>query len=255
MTRKPELRIGTSGWQYGHWLGVFYPDDVPKKRWLEYYAERFDTVEVNNTFYNLPRAETFDSWRERAPDNFLYALKFNRYGSHIMHLKNPGATIGKFLERAERLRGHLGPILVQLPPQWKADAERLDDFLAAAPKRHDWAVEFRNESWLTDDVMNILKKHNAALCIHDNIENHPRIVTAGFVYLRFHHGTLTSGYTKRALGGWAVQIEKYQADGMSVYAYFNNDVRGNAIKNAITLREMLGVPAPTPAPALSASER
>ena len=141
-----ELRIGTSGYHYDHWKGVFYPEDLPKTEWFSYYARQFDTVEINNTFYRLPEATTFEAWRRQAPKGFCYALKFSRYGSHIVRLKKPRDTIGKFLKRADRLGEFLGPILVQLPPNWKADPERLAAFLKAAPNDYRWAVEFRDRS-------------------------------------------------------------------------------------------------------------
>jgi len=177
--RQGTLRIGTSGYHYDHWTGVFYPPDLSKDKWFSQYASTFDTVEINNTFYHLPEATTFEAWRRQAPEGFCYALKFSRYGSHIVRLKKPRATIGKFLQRADRLEKFLGRILVQLPPNWKADPERLAGFLKVAPKDHRWAVEFRDPRWLCEAVFAILNENRCALCIPDMIENHPRLVTAG----------------------------------------------------------------------------
>ena len=234
--KKAQFRIGTSGWQYDHWKGRFYPEDLRKSEWFDHYARHFDTVEVNNTFYHLPEADTFDSWREQSPNGFRYVLKFSRYGSHIKKLKDPDASIGMFLERAERLGGLLGAILVQLPPNWHGNVERLDAFLAAAPKHQRWAVEFRNPEWLREETFETLRRHGAALCVHDLIDDHPREVTADWVYLRFHGAGDGGNYTHQALTASARRIKRHMGDGLDVYAFFNNDARGHAVENARALR-------------------
>jgi uncharacterized protein YecE (DUF72 family) len=228
--------VGTSGWQYDHWAGRFYPEGLAKDAWFAYYSERFDTVEVNNTFYHLLAAETFDAWREAAPADFLYALKFSRYGTHRKHLKDPEDTIGLFLERTEQLGGHLGPILVQLRPNWHVNAERLDAFLEAAGGRRRWAVEFRDESWLCEGVYDVLRAHGAALCIHDMIEDHPRVVTADWVYLRYHGADTWGEYSHQALTAEARRVRAYLGQGLDVFAYFNNDAEAHAVSNARDLR-------------------
>ncbi len=238
--QQAELRVGTSGYQYDHWSGVFYPAHLPTDRWFGFFAERFDTVEINNTFYHLPSERTFDAWRARAPDGFCYTLKFSRYGTHLKHLKDPADTIGRFLERAERLGPHLGPILVQLRPNWRVNVERLAGFLEAAPARHRWAVEFRDPSWLCRPVYGLLRRHNAALCVHDLIPDHPRLVTADWVYLRFHGAGDGGQYGHQALSGAARRVERHLAAGRDVFAYFNNDAHGYAISNAADLRRYLG---------------
>jgi len=167
MAKQAEIRIGTSGYQYDHWRGIFYPEKMAKKDWFTFFAAAFDTVEINNTFYHLPQAATFDAWRAQAPHGFCFALKYSRFGSHLKHLKDPASHLRPFLERAERLKPHLRPILVQLPPQWGVAADRLEEFLAAAPHRRRWAIEFRHPSWLCDTIYRILRKYGAALCIHD----------------------------------------------------------------------------------------
>lgn len=235
-SKSGQFRVGTSGYQYDHWYKVFYPESMPKDQWLEHYASEFDTVEINNTFYHLPAAKTFDSWRDTAPEGFCFTLKFSRYGSHLKHLKDPEDTIGLYLERAERLGDMLGPILVQLPPQWQLDAQRLKNFLDAAPDRCRWAMEFRNETWLCDEVYAILRDHNTALCVHDLIEDHPHEVTADWVYLRFHGAGNGGDYPHQALTASARRIKDYLADGLDVYAYFNNDAHGYAVANARDLR-------------------
>lgn len=231
------IRIGTSGYQYTHWRNVFYPAEVPKSGWFEYYAERFDTVEINNTFYQLPPAQTFDNWKKRAPEDFCYAVKLNRYITHRKKLKAPKAALGKFLRRAERLRGTLGPILVQLPPNWDVNEDRLAKFLEAAPRKHRWCVEFRDRRWLTDAVLALLRKHGAALCVHDMIENHPQELTASWTYLRFHGKSYGGSYQPEFLRGVAKRLQGYSHKGFDVYVYFNNDQGGHAAANARDLKK------------------
>lgn len=227
--------IGTSGYQYNHWRGVFYPKKLNTKQWFEYYARHFDTVEINHTFYHLPEASAFDQWKRNAPADFTYALKFSRYGSHMKCLKDPEQTIGAFLDRAERLGPRLGPILVQLKPRWKADAGRLRAFLEAAPKKRRWTVEFRDSSWLCNDIFDILREHGAALCIHDMLDDHPREITADWVYLRFHGDHYTGRYSPQYLTARAKDIAEHLEAGRDVFAYFNNDAEGHAVRNALEL--------------------
>jgi uncharacterized protein YecE (DUF72 family) len=209
---------------------------MAKGKWFDYYGERFDTVEINNTFYNLPKAETFDRWRDRTPRGFRYALKFSRYGSHMKKLKDPADSIGAFLDRAERLKAFLGPILVQLPPRWGANPERLEAFLGEAPRRRQWTVEFRDPGWLCEEVYRVLESFNAALCIHDMLKDHPRRLTADWTYLRFHGNGYAGSYSPQALSAWARWIEDRLDEGTAVYAYFNNDAEGHAVQNALDLR-------------------
>ena len=228
-----KLRIGTSGYHYDHWKEVFYPRHLPKKSWFAYYARHFDTVEINNTFYHLPQAQSFDAWREQASPNFCYALKFSRYGSHLKRLQEPHASIAQFLDRVSRLRESLGPILVT------PDPARLAGFLKAAPSAHRWAIEFRDPRWLCDEVYAILRRSTAALCIHDLIADHPRCLTADWTYLRFHGVSSGGSYTRQALTAYATQIDQYLADGLDVFAYFNNDAHGCAVQNATDLRRYI----------------
>ena len=230
------LRIGTSGYQYEHWRGVFYPEDLPKKHWFAHYAEHFDTVEINNTFYRLPATTTFETWREQAPQGFCYALKYSRYATHLKHLKDPQEPIKSFLECASRLDECRGPILVQLPPHWNVDVERLTGFLQATPSHDRWAIEVRDPRWLCDEVYAILSAHNAALCIHDMIEGHPRRLTADWVYWRCHGVHDGGSYTHQALTAQAKDIKQYLANGLDVFVYFNNDAHGYAVQNAADLR-------------------
>jgi uncharacterized protein YecE (DUF72 family) len=232
-----QFRVGTSGYQYDHWKKLFYPEELPKKHWFAHYAQYFDTVEINNTFYRLPSAKAFDAWRKQAPPGFCYVLKFSRYGSHVKHLKEPRATIKRFLQVARRLKEFLGPILVQLPPNWNINTDRLQEFLKVAPRSLRWAFEFRDPSWLCEDVFAILQRHNAALCIHDMIEDHARRITADWVYLRFHGDHYSGSYTPDALKAQARWIKRQLREGKDVFAYFNNDAQGCAVSNAIQLKQ------------------
>jgi uncharacterized protein YecE (DUF72 family) len=230
------LRIGTSGYQYDHWRGGLYPKGLPKRAWFEHYTDHFNSIEINNTFYRLPEPATFDHWRELAPPGFRFALKYSRYATHMKHLADPEEALERFLERAQRLRGWLGPILVQLPPSWHVDPERLDAFLRLAPRRHRWAVELRDASWLHDEVYEVLRKRGAALVIHDLLEDHPRELTADFTYLRFHGRDYGGSYSHQALVAQARRIRRWLRRGHDVYVYFNNDRDGHAPRNALDLR-------------------
>jgi uncharacterized protein YecE (DUF72 family) len=231
-----ELRVGTCGYSYPHWRGVFYPRELAASRWFAYYATRFDTVEIDNTFYRLPAPEVFGRWRRQAPPGFRYALKLSRYGSHFEKLKSPAETIGRFLRAARELGETLGPILVQLPPRWRVDRARLAAFLDQEPAELRWTVELRDPSWLRDDVFETLREHGAALCLHDLIEGHPRVVTTDWVYLRFHGGGASGAYSRQKLAAEAARIRGWLAEGLDVYAFFNNDAGGHAVRNALDLR-------------------
>jgi uncharacterized protein YecE (DUF72 family) len=235
------LRIGTSGYQYDHWRGSFYPEALAKARWLEHYATVFDTVEINNTFYRLPSGEVFASWRRQAPRGFLYAVKMSRFATHMKKLLDATDTIARLMERAECLRETLGPILVQLPPRWRVDPPRLDAFLRAAraTSASRWAIEVRDASWLCDEVYAVLERHGAALVTHDRLPAHPRVCTASWSYLRFHGMGYDGSYAEAQLAAEARWIAQQLARGRDVYAYFNNDLGGHAPRDAIRLRDLV----------------
>jgi uncharacterized protein YecE (DUF72 family) len=212
---------------------------MPSKEWFGYYARHFDTVELNNTFYRLPPEGSFDLWRQGAPDGFCFAVKFSRYGTHMLKLKNPAEPIERLLSRAKRLKEHLGPMLVQLPPKWDINVPRLAEFLKAAPRRQRWAIEFRDVRWLTQETYAVLRAHKAALCIHDMIPDHPREITADWVYMRFHGGRYDGNYSDDALSVYAGEIIGHLKSGLDVYAYFNNDLHGHALHNAATLKKLV----------------
>jgi uncharacterized protein YecE (DUF72 family) len=235
------LWVGTSGWVYPHWRGVFYPPHLRQADWFRHYAGRFSTVEINNTFYRLPRAETFDAWRVRAPQGFRYAVKASRFITHLKKLKDPEQPLQEFFDRARRLGEALGPILYQLPPHWGVNLVRFEHFLAALPEGNRHAVEFRDQTWLTEDVFRGMERHGIAHCLHDM---HPLEVplrlTAPWAYVRLH-GDLHHGgdYSRAALRTWAERIRGWMVQGMEVYVYFNNDIGGFAIKNAQMLLDLI----------------
>src|SRR5919202_3650031 len=199
------VRIGCSGWQYRHWKGDFYPAELSQSRWLEYYAQRFNTVEVNNTFYRLPEAPTFAAWARRAPRGFVYAVKARRFLTHMKKLKDPEDPLELFFSRAKRLGTTFGPVLYQLPPRWPVNVERFQTFLEALPRSRRHAVEFREPSWYSDDIMALLTKHRVALCLHDMSGSASGKLAVGpFVYARFHGAEKYSGrFSDDVLDGWA----------------------------------------------------
>ena len=243
LNHKQELRIGCSGWQYRHWRGDLYPAELPMSRWFQHYASAFDTVEINNSFYRLPEAETFAKWREQAPRGFLYAVKASRFLTHMKKLKDPEEPLTRFFDRAQHLGAALGPVLYQLPPRWPLDLPRLEAFLSALPARYNHAIEFREPSWYDDRVFDLLQQHNVALCLHDMEGSATGRQTAvgPFVYVRFHFGTTRYGgrYDDRRLDNWAGWLADRFRSGSSVFAYFNNDVGGHAPRDAIRLRTRL----------------
>jgi uncharacterized protein YecE (DUF72 family) len=237
--RRGNFQVGTSGWVYDDWQGRVYPEALPREQWLRHYAAQFDTVEVNASFYRLPQARTFASWAEQVGDDFTFAVKFSRFGSHLKRLRDAEATIGLFLARAEQLGARLGPILVQLPPRWDVNAERLDAFLRVAPKRHRWAVEMRDESWLCDEVYRVLESHGAALVIHDLLPKHPRVLTTDWTYLRFHGVDYGGHYSHQMLRASANRVQDWLAGGTDVFAYFNNDKLACSVRDAGLLRRFV----------------
>ena len=234
--------IGTSGWHYQDWKGLFYPKDLPKARWLEFYAKHFLTVELNNSFYRLPSEKAFVNWRQDSPKEFTFAVKVSRFITHIKRLKNVDKPLHNFLVRADLLGDKLGPLLYQLPPTMKRDDDRLESFLSILPSPYRHVFEFRHKSWFDNDVFNILKKHNAGFCIFDMPDlASPVVATADFAYVRFHgsSGLYSSNYGDKELRKWAKRIADLGKTLRAVYIYFNNDVAGYAINNARTLARLL----------------
>ncbi len=267
--------VGCSGWSYNHWRGTVYDSALRPKEWFSDYARRFSTVEVNNTFYRLPEASTFEAWRAQAPEGFVYSLKVNQYGTHRRRLREPEAWLPNFVERAILLGPTLGPNLVQLPPRWRRDTNRLGAFLEVAtsasltapqpraplqspPMRSPplrWAVEFRDPSWLHEDTYQLLRQFKVALCVHDLLPDHPWLLTTNWAYCRFHGPNAigpnanepnaisqkySGAYGPERLAKPASVLSEWQSQGCDVYAYFNNDEDGAAVRDATWLRERLG---------------
>ena len=241
--------VGCSGWNYKDWRGIVYPEKLPMRLWFSHYATLFDTVEINNTFYRLPPPTTTEAWEAQAPDDFVYALKLGQFGSHRMKLRDAQSWLPNHLDRVLRLKDHLGPTLVQLPPRWKRNAERLDEFLTAAPENLRWAVELREPSWLHDETFEVLQRHNAALCIHDLLPDHPWIRTTNWTYVRFHgpdaiNQPYNGLYGPQRLEPTAARLDAWLAEGCDAYAYFNNDWYGHAVTDGRWLAQRLGVALP-----------
>ncbi len=229
---------------YRDWRGIVYPEELRTREWFAYYAEHFDTVELNNTFYRLPPPETADVWGKQAPPGFTYALKLGQFGSHRMKLRDAVTWLPNHMDRARRLGAALGPTLVQLPPRWRRNAERLEEFFQAAPKDVRWAVELREPSWLDESVFAVLRAHGAALCIHDLLADHPWLRTTDWTYVRFHGPAALERkywgrYGTRRLRPFATRLAAWLDEGCDVYAYFNNDYEGHAWHDAQDLRALL----------------
>lgn len=237
-----EIRIGTSGWHYRHWVGPFYPKDLGAKDMFAFYQQHFDSVELNNSFYRLPTPEAFDCWRDTSPPGFLFAVKGSRFVTHNKKLKDPEQPLKNLLPRAERLGEKLGPVLWQLPPSWRRNVERLEDFLQALPERHSYAFEFREPSWHHHSVYEVLRRHNAAYCIYElaGFSTDPH-VTADFAYVRLHGpgGKYQGSYSEQSLRGWAARMIEWSEKLHAVYMYFDNDQAGYAAQNALRLKRLV----------------
>jgi uncharacterized protein YecE (DUF72 family) len=237
-----DLRIGTSGWHYQHWRENFYPPGEPPS--LVRYAERFDTVEINNSFYRLPSPETFQAWRDKTPPDFLFAVKASRFITHMKKLTDPEGSFGKFFAAVAHLGPKLGPILFQLPPGWRCNALRLEEFLTViSPRRLRCAFEFRNETWFGPEIEQILARHNAAFCIYDIAQRRsPLPATADFVYVRLHGpeaAAYAGSYSDAALAEWVDRIASWRDQGRDVFCYFDNDQKAYAAADALRLKAML----------------
>jgi uncharacterized protein YecE (DUF72 family) len=233
--------IGTSGWNYPHWRRRFYPPELPAGAWLDFYARRFPTVEINYTFYRLPRAAVFAGWRAAVPGSFTFAVKASRFITHIKRLRAARRSVGLLLGRARPLRGAFGPVLFQLPPTMPFEEARLRVFLAGLPPGRRYAMEFRHESWHRDETYALLRARRVAYCIADSRDRPPHVLrTAPFVYVRFHGAGPRGRYGGARLRRWADRLREAGAGAHTVYVYFNNDWGGYAIEDAARLAELLG---------------
>jgi len=230
------VRIGTSGWQYRHWVGPFYPEKTSAARMLHVYGRHFATTEINSTFYRLPDPTAVATWRDATPAGFVFACKASRYITHMKKLKDPAETLAAFFTVVDALGDKAGPVLFQLPPRWRVNSGRLADFLACLPAGRRCVFEFRDSTWWTDEILALLHDQGAGFCIFDlaGTATHAN-VTADFAYVRLHGpGTAYRGsYSDEALRGWA-------ADGLDVYVYFDNDADAHAPHNAASLLAIIG---------------
>ncbi len=236
------IRIGTSGWNYDHWRGTFYPEGTRPHELLRVYAGRFDSVEINNTFYSLPAAGTVAAWRDQTPRGFLFAVKASRYLTHMKKLKDPEEPLERLFGCIEALGQKLGPVLFQLPPRWHVNPDRLSNLLDQLPEKRRYAFEFRDASWHSDRILDLLADRGAAWCIFDlGGERSPVAVTAGFVYVRLHGpgAPYQGSYDGRTLSGWARRMLGWSQEGRDVYCYFDNDEKGYAPRDALRLRDMV----------------
>lgn len=231
------ILLGTSGWQYRDWRGRFYPAGLPQRLWLEHFAGRFATVEVNNAFYRLPERDTFAAWRARTPDDFCVAVKMSRYLTHIKRLREPAEPVARFLDRATALGDRLGPVLLQLPPTLTADVPALDATLRLFPADVRVAVEPRHASWWTAATRATLERRRAALVWADRLGRPvtPLWRTTDFGYLRLHEGRARPHprYGRAALASWVRRLADAFGEAPA-YVYFNNDPGGAAIADAVT---------------------
>jgi len=244
--------IGTSGWTYGHWEGIFYPENLPQKEKLRYFSQRFKTAEINYSFYHLPRTATYQNWYSQVPADFVFAIKASRFITHIKSLKGVKDAWKQFLENALYLKEKLGPILFQFPPSFKStgeNTERLEEFLKLITKNLEsknfnlrFAMEFRHQTWCDKKIYDLLKKYNVAWVIADS-PRYPKaeVVTADFVYIRMHGSKILFGskYTKKEIKNLKLKIKNWLRTG-DVYCYFNNDAQGFAIENANDLSKVIG---------------
>ncbi|MCM8758031.1 MAG: DUF72 domain-containing protein [Candidatus Omnitrophica bacterium] len=235
----PNIFVGTSGWVYQHWRNVFYPEDLSQNRWFEYYTQFFNSVELNVTFYRLPKKETFKGWFRRSPKNFYFVAKGSRFITHIKRLDDE-ATLKNFFNACLELKEKLAAVLWQLPSYQRKDLVRLENFLKALKKYKIRNVfEFRDRSWFVKETYDILKDYNVCLCIADSIFwPQEKVLTADFLYLRFHgrDGLYSGNYSDKELKYWANFALSFKKD---IFAFFNNDAFGFAVKNALRFKEFL----------------
>ncbi len=248
MKLQGKIWIGTSGWHYAHWKGVFYPNASPESEWLKIYSQHLDTVEINNTFYGLPPKEHFTTWKMQSPPSFVFSVKASRYLTHMKKLVDVSEAWHALLDRARLLGGKLGPILLQFPGHWKINRQRLEAFLKLVPSGQRLAFEFRDPSWFDQSIYELLENHEQAFCVYDfNHRLSPGVVSANYIYIRLHGpGNAYEGsYSTQVLGDWAETIAHWALAGKDVFCYFDNDQYGYAVQNALTLRRLLHLPEST----------
>lgn len=234
--------LGTSGWSYDHWQGAFYPENLPAAERLQYYIQHFGTVEINNSFYQLPDKKTLLQWHDAVPEDFIFSVKASHYITHMKKLNDPAPSVATFFERICVLKNKLGPILFQLPPRWHCNPQRLAAFLDQLSSNFRYVFEFRDHSWHNARIYHLLSEHKAAFCIFD-LDGFlsPKEITTDLIYVRLHgpDGPYQGSYSKNVLSAWANAFAHWSVQGYTVYCYFDNDQNGYAARNALTLQSLL----------------
>ncbi|KTD23798.1 Protein of uncharacterised function DUF72 [Legionella lansingensis] len=237
--------IGTSGWSFKGWIGDFYPDKIIAREMLGHYANFFETVELNTSFYGTPRKKTIESWYEATPDNFIFSCKASRYITHLKRLKNTKESLTYLLKALEPFGKKLGPILFQLPPRWPVDIERLQNFVKLLPQDHYYTFEFRDKSWLCQSVYDVLHRHKIALCFYDyKGYQSPELITSNFIYIRLHgpeSQPYQGHYNRELLSDYADKFIHWQEEAKPVFCYFDNDEKVCAPHDAMVLIQELSV--------------
>jgi uncharacterized protein YecE (DUF72 family) len=241
-----QIWVGLSGWSYPQWRGVFYPTELPSRRYLEFYAQEFLTTEINSSFYRLVRPQTYQKWTQLVPQDFVFAVKVNRLFTHIQRLHDVEEPWQRFTQDVQALGSHLGPILLQFPQSFKREERRLADFLQmaqASTANLRLVCEFRHASWFTEEIYRLLHRYGVALCSADSSQ-YPRhdVLTTDFIYYRLHGRTelFASSYSVAELEHEVQQLQRHHKAGIDVYVYFNNTMHGHALNNARTLLALLG---------------
>lgn len=247
MKQNSKIHIGTSGWSYKHWRKIYYPDHLPDEKWLEYYAQTFRATEINTSFYHLPEIETTRGWAKRVPKDFKFCPKISRYLTHMKKLNDPEEAMERFFDAFQPLKRKLGPVLVQLPKMVRFKPEKAEYFFKLCKSKYSYykfALEVRHDSWLSKESIGLMKKYNIAFVISQSGVSFPyaEMATATHVYVRFHGpGALYgSGYSNAQLKKFATMFLKWEKEGREIWAFFNNDVGGWAIKDAKTLQQLHG---------------
>jgi uncharacterized protein YecE (DUF72 family) len=244
----PRIHIGTSGWSYRHWKGIFYPPHVKTKGWLPYYAEHFTTTEINGSFYRVPAVETVAGWVAQTPPHFLFCPKMSRYLTHMKKLRDPEEPLQRFFDAFDVMKGHMGPVLLQLPPQLLFQYHQADQFfrtLTLGYPAYRFVLEGRHATWLSEDALTLLARWNIGWVISQSGVSFPysEMVTAENIYVRFHgpEQLYASGYSEEQLKVFAEKFLDWERQGHTVWAYFNNDIHGFAPKDALNFARLLGV--------------
>ena len=232
------IYLGTSGWNYKHWRETFYPKGLPQSRWLEFYAERFQTVELNNSFYRLPKPEQFASWRDRSPRDFIFTVKMSRFLTHIRRLREPQEPVERFMTSVRPLGKQLGPVLMQFPPTMPVDLAALEETLGLFPDDVKVVCEFRHETWFSEECRGLLEKFGAAWCLADRLSKPitPVWKSTDWAFLRMHEGRANPHpcYGRAALQAWVDRLADGWGTGAEIWVYFNNDPRACALRDART---------------------